>query len=94
MIDHKEAVRAFIENPSAIKSDGAMRLGEASPCLSSPDNISSKWEAIGAVKQTLVNLRLGISIRPYFWPEWDSRMPFSLVSMECVGLEKRQIGRL
>jgi hypothetical protein len=93
-IDHKEAVRAFIENPSAIKSDGAMRLREASPCLSSPDNISSKWEAIGAVKQTLVNLRLGISIRSYFWPEWDSRMPFSLVSMDCVGLEKRQIGRL
>jgi hypothetical protein len=39
-------------------------------------------------------LRLRILIRSYFRPEWDSRMPFSLVSMERVGLEKRQIGKL
>jgi hypothetical protein len=43
---------------------------------------------------TQPNLRLRILIRSYFRPEWDSRMPFSLVSMERVGLEKRQIGKL
>lgn len=66
---------------------GALVAVRKPTCLSSPDNISSNGRPSALLNKLW-------SIRSYFWPEWDSRMPFSLVSMECVGLEKRQIGRL